>query len=204
MAFILENKLKKFFNVNILSLVNSHKKGAYVDGHERDDVVTYRRKFLDEMKSLWETHLPPPPPSDERAATPPPNAATLKRLVLIYNDESIFNTNEGQMWGWATGEKPIIQPKTKGAGIMVSDFIEKHNGYLRAPESAPDDIPEKACVLLEYGAEKDGYWNSDRFVKNVEDTVKIAEYKYPARKVFIFDQSSVPQTEYKNNACMHV
>ena len=124
MAFILENKLKKFFNVNILSLVNSHKKGAYVDGHERDDVVTYRRKFLDEMKSLWETHLPPPPPSDERAATPPPNAATLKRLVLIYHNESIFNTNEGQMWGWATGEKPIIQSKTKGAGIMVSDFIE--------------------------------------------------------------------------------
>ena len=90
---------------------------------------------------------------------------------------------------------------------MVSDFIEQHNGYLRAPESAQDDIPETARVLLEYGAEKDGYWNSDRFVKNVEDTVKIAKYKYSARKntlVFIFDQSSVPQTEYKNNACMHV
>ena len=24
----------------------------------------------------------------------------------------------------------ILRPKSKGAGIMVSDFIEEHNGYL--------------------------------------------------------------------------
>ena len=60
------------------------------------------------MKTLRDTHLPPPPPSDERVVTPPPNAEFLKRLVLIYHDESIFNTNEGQKWAWATGEEPII------------------------------------------------------------------------------------------------
>ena len=49
----------------------SHKKGTYVDGHEREDVVAYRKEFLDEMKSLRDSHLPPPPPSDERALTPP-------------------------------------------------------------------------------------------------------------------------------------
>lgn len=27
-------------------------KGAYVDGHERPDVVEYRKKFLEEIKSL--------------------------------------------------------------------------------------------------------------------------------------------------------
>ena len=41
--------------------------------------------------------------------------------------------------------------------------------------------------------EKEGYWNSERFMKNVEDAVKIAEFKYPPHRniiVFIFDQSS--------------
>ena len=102
------------------------------------------------MKGLGEAHLPPPPPSDERVATPPPDAEHRKRLVLIYHDESIFNTNEGQKWAWATGEEPIIQPKTKGAGIMVSDFIEQHDGCLRLDKEEAG-VPKTARVLLEYG-----------------------------------------------------
>lgn len=87
-----------------------------MDGHERDDVVASR---IDMLKGLRDTHLPP---SDERPVTPPPDAETRKKLVLIYHDESIFNANEGQLWAWATGDDPIIQPKTKGAGIMISDY----------------------------------------------------------------------------------
>jgi len=45
----------------------SHKKGAYVDGHEREDVVKSREEFLKKLKELKESHLPPPPCSDERA-----------------------------------------------------------------------------------------------------------------------------------------
>ena len=54
-------------------------------------------------------------------------------------------------------------------------------------------LPSTARVLPEYGAVKEGYWNSERFVKNVKNAVAIAEYKYPATRntqVFIFDQSS--------------
>ena len=184
----------------------SHKKGAYVDGHERDDVVAHRKEFLEDMKTLRETHLPPPPPSDERAATPPPNAEFLKQLIVIYHDESIFNTNEGQKWAWATGDQPIIQPKTKGAGIMVSDFIEQRGGFLRLTETeavrAGASFPKTARVLLEYGAEKEGYWNSDRFMANIKNAVAIAEFKYPPEKntlVFIFDQSSCHKA-YAENA----
>lgn len=63
-------------------------------------------------------------------------ARSLSSLILSfpnrtnYHDESIFNTNEGQKWAWATGDKPIIQPKTKEAGITVSDFIEHGGGFL--------------------------------------------------------------------------
>lgn len=175
----------------------SHKKGAYVDGHERDDVVASRKEYLGMLKKLRDLHLPPPPVSDERAATPPTDAETRRKLVLIYHDESIFSTNEGQQWAWATGEEAIIQPKTKGAGIMVSDFIEQHSGYLRLSTEEAKGVnptfPTTARVLLEYGAEKEGYWNSKRFMENVKDAAKIAKYKYPTDKhtiVFIFDQSS--------------
>ena len=108
----------------------SHKKGAYVDGHERGDVVKSHKEFLKKLKELKEMHLPPPSCSDERAATPPPDAKTRKKLILIYHDESIFNTNEGQTWMWAGEDAPIIQPKTKGSGIMVSDFVDAHSGFL--------------------------------------------------------------------------
>ena len=80
---------------------------------------------------LKRSHKPPPPCSDEMAPVPGPKAKLQKDLVLIYYDESIFNTNEGQKWMWATDDTPVIQPKTKGSGITVSDFVNNHNGYLQ-------------------------------------------------------------------------
>ena len=178
----------------------SHKKGAYVDGHEREDVVKSREEFLKKLKELKETHLPPPPCSDERAATPPPDAETRKKLILIYHDESIFNTNEGQTWMWAGEDAPIIQPKTKGSGIMVSDFVDAHSGFLELTDSEHDhakatdpDFPKTARALLEYGADKEGYWTSEKFMANIEVAAQIAEFKYPSDKhtiVWLFDQSS--------------
>ena len=54
--------------------------------------------------------MPPVPPAD---------AEERNKLILIYHDECIFSTNEGQLWAWATEDDNVIQPKTKGAGIMV-------------------------------------------------------------------------------------
>ena len=100
----------------------SHKKGSYVDGHEKEDVVKSRGEFLKLIMDLKKSHKPPPPCSDDMAAVPGPDAESQKQLTLIYHDESIFNTNEGQSWMWATEDTPVIQPKTKGSGIMVSDL----------------------------------------------------------------------------------
>lgn len=65
---------------------------------------------------------------------PPADAETRKKLVIIYHDESIFHINEGQTWIWGTGDQPFIKPKTKGSGIMVSDFVEQHGGFLQLTE----------------------------------------------------------------------
>ena len=66
-------------------------------------------------------------------------------------------------------------PKTKGSGIMVSEFVDENGGFLkftdaeftRARESNPE-ITQSAQQLLEYGAEKEGYWTGDRFMKMLQ------------------------------------
>ena len=54
-------------------------------------------------------------------------------------------------------------------------------------------IKQRARQLLENGAEKEGYWTGDRFIKQVEYAAKIADFKYPKDDytiVWLFDQSS--------------
>ena len=71
------------------------------------------------------------------------------------------------------------------SGIMVSDFIMEKHGYLcltdeeydRAKQSDPN-VQKAARELLEYGESRDGYWNSDKFMKQVKKAVSIAEAKF--------------------------
>ena len=52
----------------------------------------------------------------------------------------------------------------------------------------------QAQEFLEYGESKEGYWTSDKFMKQMKMAVKIAEVKYPKsdgwRHAWIFDHSS--------------
>ena len=179
---------------------SSHKKGSYVDGHEREDVVKSRKEFLKVLSDLKASHNPSPPCNDEMPPPPHPDTEFRKQVVLIYHDESIFNTNEGQTWMWAEPDTPVIQPKTQGSGIMVSNFVEQYGGYLHLNEEefavvkeTNPDIIQTARVFLEYGAECKGYWTSEQFMENIKNAVKIAKFKYPSESytvVWIFDQSS--------------
>ena len=69
----------------------------------------------------------------------------------------------------------MICPKSKGSGIMVSDFIDERNGYLQLTDeeferarSADPTIKQRARVLLEYGESRDGYWTRDKFISQME------------------------------------
>ena len=95
---------------------------------------------------------------------------------------------------------PVIQPKKKGAVVMVSDFMEQHQGFLCITEEEHTTItpqnpefPITARVMFEYGAEKEGCWTGEILMCNVKDVCKIAEHKYPAEShtvMWFFDQSS--------------
>ena len=54
----------------------SHKKGIYIDGHEREDVVKYRGEYLKFMEAYESDHMPRPQCSDEEPLTPPTTQPT--------------------------------------------------------------------------------------------------------------------------------
>ena len=178
----------------------SSKKGLYFDGHERGDVVEYRKLYLRKLEILQSTHLPPPACFSGQTEESIGNVSSEKRLVLIYHDESVFHANDAQSWQWAEEDKITIRPKSQGRGLMISDFIEEHGGYLQltteehevAKLSEPN-LPLKARVVFKFGSQGDGYWNNELFINQVKSAISIAEFKYPKEQntiMFLFDQSS--------------
>ena len=96
----------------------------------------------------------------------------------------------------------MVVPKSKGAGIMISDFICEHDGYLSLIEEefsvglqqCPNLRKKDARCDLEYGENKHGYWTSEKFMTQLEHCVKLTEIKYPRedgyKVVWVFDHSS--------------
>ena len=120
---------------------------------------------------------------------------------MFFHDESTFQANDDQSTFWGIKGTHVMKPKSKGAGIMVSDFVDEKGGYLaltvdehQEATVADPTIQLQAREYLEYEAAKEGYWTSDKFMKQMEMAVKIAEYKYPKaagwKHVWIFDHSS--------------
>lgn len=94
-----------------------------------------------------------------------------------------------------------MKTKSKGAGIMVSDFIDEHCGFLalsdaeyEAAKKSNPSIKPYAREFLEYGEGREGYWNRDKFISQMKRAIQITEVKYPKdegwRHVWVFDHSS--------------
>ena len=166
------------------------KKGSFVDGHEREDVVKHRKKFLRKMVGIGFLRPDNAPTEEARSALPvdleTPSEERIAKTMVFFHDETIFHANEGQSRQWGIRGTHAVQHKSKGKGIMISHFICEE-GFLHLGEAS-------AQVQLEYGESGEGYWTNERFMKQMDEAVKLAEKKYPKnegyRHVWIFDQSS--------------
>ena len=147
-------------------------KGLYFDGHEREDVVKDRTAYLATLESyrhrMCISHSPVPNP-------------LCYHVIRIFHDESTFYANADQSYYWTDGSKQALKQKSLGQAIMVSDFIDEVNGFLKHND-------EEACLLLEH--QSDGYFTNDMLVTQVVKAVGIFERKYPgAQGLFIFDNA---------------
>lgn len=121
-----------------------------------------------------------------------------KQRIDGNNDESLTNASDDQL---LTKDDHMLVPKSRGAGLMISDFISEQDGFLcltqeehiEGLKSYPN-LKRYARATLEYGENKDGYWTSDKFRDQLKSCAQIAECKYPKEKgykvVWVFDNSS--------------
>ena len=117
--------------------------------------------------------------------TSPLHLLTSSTQLFLFHDETTLQANEDQPTVWALKGTKVIQSKSKGSVIMISDFIYEQTGYLalmdeeykRAKQSDPT-IKKHARQWLEYGEAKEGYWTSDKFMKQTREVAKIVDFKF--------------------------
>lgn len=101
-------------------------KGQYKDGHEREDVVTYRQEeFLPRMEEL-EAMMSDWSSGSDTQRSP-------ASFILWTHDESTFYANDRRKIRWVHADeaaKPYA--KGEGASLMVADFISADFGWLKA------------------------------------------------------------------------
>jgi hypothetical protein len=106
-------------------------KGQYIDRHEREDVVNYRKQvFLLKWKEImdhmvvWDKDLKEHLPSAAR-----------RRVIAWFHDESVFYAHDQWKKGWHhkdASAKPYA--KGEGASLMITDFISADFGWLTSPD----------------------------------------------------------------------
>ena len=162
------------------------KKGIYIDGHERADVVDYRQKFLQTMKEFEERMIMTHETNPDILKFPPNG---VRPLVFYTHDETIFYANDGQRVIWhPRGEMPL-RKKGRGRSIMVSEFLSIIDGRLKHTRPAGSLI--EAREIIHPGKNNDGYWGGEDVAKQFRKAIAIHKEKYPDYDaLWAFDNSS--------------
>ena len=130
---------------------------------ERQDVIQHRREFVSTLFELDKITIT----ADNLHPVCPAN---VRPLIRVVHDESTFYANCDQSYYWGDSQTSVLKQKSLGKSIMVYDFIDECDGYLEFNGN-------KARVMIE--VHKDGYFNNNSLMIQVENAVKIFEAKYP-------------------------
>jgi hypothetical protein len=166
------------------------KNGLYIDGHDREDVLAYRRDvFLPALRKLL-PNMRKFKQGDEWTEEPddrPPKNRSRRRKVVWHHDESTFYWNDQRDLGWHhADETPELKPKGEGASIMVADFMSADYGFLTSK-----DGEESTRVIFKAGKNRDGYFTNEEIIAHVTRAMDILERDYPDEDhVFIFDNTT--------------
>jgi hypothetical protein len=195
---------------------NTVKKGVYIDGHEREDVVNYRQSTFIPLWRKYEHRFVIF--KEDGSWRLPQLLPGEVPVVLVTHDESTFNANDGKRRVWMKKDAPPLRKKERGKGIMVSGFLTP-GGRLAVPEHITDEMlldetlhPQWPCkddgtphrdamIYLEYG--KDNYWTGDKMVDHaLTIALPIFRVAFPGcQALFAFDNAS-NHCCYKNDALL--
>ncbi|CAA7267960.1 unnamed protein product [Cyclocybe aegerita] len=161
--------------------------GMYIDGHEREDVVAYWKAFVSRWQE-YEKHfiiydndgnvLSKP------AGFPVPQISRF-HLILVTHNESTFYENDRHKTKWTHfQEKATTERKGEGPLIMVSEFLTPDWGRLK-------DGDDEARILFRAGKNRDGYFDNDDLISQVDHAIDIFEGLTNgfATGLFLFDNA---------------
>ena len=155
-----------------------YQKGIYKDGHERVDVIAAREKYLKSKMAADPLFLHRRPVIEN---------LPIGKIIEIVHDECAFQANDDVQVRWSRkGSTPVLKPKSKGKGIMISMFVTEVAGILR------DEKTGEPCVeILRYGKNAEGYWTSELMANHLRRAMQAAEAQFPyARLIWRFDNST--------------
>jgi hypothetical protein len=98
----------------------------YIDGHEQEDVVKYRKSFVEHWKE-YKKHFVIYGNNGSVLSTPtrfPVSQGLRFQLILVTHNESTFYKNDNRKTHWVSNNaKVVAEKKGKGQSIMVSDLL---------------------------------------------------------------------------------
>jgi len=110
------------------------RKGMYIDGHEHEDVVEYRKGFVERWKEYEKCFVIY---NNDRTVVSIPTGFPVPqgvrfRLILVTHDESTFYENDRRKTLWINNNtKAVAEKKGEGQSIMVSEFLTSEWGRLK-------------------------------------------------------------------------
>ena len=165
------------------------KKGVYMDGHEREDVVKYRNEvFLPAMAKFEERMTKFEGP--ELRKVEPTLGEGEKEIIPQFHDESCLSVNDYKANAWLGPGQTILQKKGRGRLIHVSEFINPITGRLILHD-AQGNIVDEARKIIYPGSNGDAWWDTEQLLAQVKHAIEVFEKAHPnCITLFIFDQSS--------------
>ncbi|KZV74693.1 hypothetical protein PENSPDRAFT_572631 [Peniophora sp. CONT] len=164
------------------------KKGVYMDGHERPDVVEYRKEFLVRMAEFERrmTHYEGP----DLTPTPPVLRDGEKEVIGLFHDEASFHQNDESSRVWLGPGQTVLRKKGRGRITHVSGFICSKTGRL-ATYDEHGDVVEEARKIIYPGSNGDPWWDTEQLLAQIKTAIRVFEREHPdCVGLFIFDQSS--------------
>ena len=132
---------------------------------------------------------------------PPTLPPGKKEHVVVFQDESIFHTNEYRRRAWLAGDQQAIRKKGNGRVVHVSDFISETIGRIRLSDdqiaeqlAKPADhrLPTFEARKITYpGKGHDNWWDLPQLIEQLKHTIQVFDHTHPDRTaIFVFDRSS--------------
>ncbi|KAA8906823.1 hypothetical protein FN846DRAFT_1013294 [Sphaerosporella brunnea] len=198
------------------------RKGLFEDGHEREDVVSYRQTvFLPTIESLQPSFIPWSAwyaailDAEEYSAQDPVTITPTAEhdIIPVYQNECTYNANDGRHQIWCSKTNQPLRKKGRGPGIMVSDFMTP-GGPLKAPHRLHEqDLSDwgvreglrkdryAAQVQLECGG--DTWFNGEMLrAQTILAAIPLFEAAYPGCKaLFVFDNATI-HLSYRGDALL--